>query len=411
MRRAFVMGSNGPADLSPLRFACDDATRITACLSTPQCGFEVVNPEPGADTSDVRHGIYSLADACTADDTLLCYFSGHGVLEKGSLFLLWDSTRRDRLLSTALAASDVMQALKHCKAHSKLLILDCCHAGAVVNMTGLKDGSETRIEDTEIQPENHLVLMASDRLEKAREIEELRGSFLTTHICTALSERINEADQDRDNRISIEDLEKWLSQQARRHNVRFPDRTVPVPYTFGQRRGEFFLARNPNPAAGPEPLPPPDPPVVNDNDQFVYDAFVSYHDAEPDRAWVRTILLPRLTEAGLRVCDHRDFRLGWPRVTEIARSVELSRYTLAVLTPRYPESSFTELADILAEHLGLETAAQRLITINRRQSVSEYIEPRLGLRARVALDMTDDNEFDDHLERLIAGLRQPVPDT
>jgi hypothetical protein len=59
----------------------------------------------------------------------------------------------------------------------------------------------------------------------------------------------------------------------------------------------------------------------------------------------------------------------------------------------------------------LETAAQRLITINRRQSVSEYIEPRLGLRARVALDMTDDNEFDDHLERLIAGLRQPVPDT
>ena len=36
------------------------------------------------------------------------------------------------------------------------------------------------------------------------------------------------------------------------------------------------------------------------------------------------------------------------------RAVESSTYTLAVLTPTYLESTFTELENVLAEHLGLE---------------------------------------------------------
>ncbi len=70
--------------------------------------------------------------------------------------------------------------------------------------------------------------------------------------------------------------------------------------------------------------------------EFAYDAFVSYRHQEPDGPWVRGVLVERLRAAGLRVClDVDDFRLGLPLVLEMARGVERSRSTLAVLSPAY----------------------------------------------------------------------------
>ncbi len=137
---------------------------------------------------------------------------------------------------------------------------------------------------------------------------------------------------------------------------------------------------------------------------FVYDAFVSYRHQEPDKSWVRRTLVPHLDAAGLRVClDHRDFRLGVPIVTEMARAVEQSRYTIAVLSPTYLVSTFTELENVLAEHLGLERAERRLLLIRR-----EPCEPPLRLRARLMLEMTDETEIEDGLSRLVTEMRQPA---
>ena len=84
MRRAFVIGSNGPADLGPLRFAHQDAERIKTCLSGGRCGFEVSVPEQGTEAFEVRRQLFSVAESCATSDTFVCYFSGHGVLEKGA---------------------------------------------------------------------------------------------------------------------------------------------------------------------------------------------------------------------------------------------------------------------------------------------------------------------------------------
>jgi hypothetical protein len=89
-------------------------------------------------------------------------------------------------------------------------------------------------------------------------------------------------------------------------------------------------------------------------------------------------------------------------VLEMARAVEESRYTLAVMSPAYLTSNFTELENVLAEHLGLEKSQRRLLAIMRQDC-----EPRLGMRARLWLDMTDDDEFETNLARLVYELRQP----
>lgn len=134
---------------------------------------------------------------------------------------------------------------------------------------------------------------------------------------------------------------------------------------------------------------------------YKYDLFLSYRQREPDLSWVRRRLLPALEAQGLRVCvDFRDFRLGAPLVTEMARGVEESRYTLAILSPAYVASHFTELENVLAEHLGLEQGQQRLLLVDR-----EPTDLRLGLRARLRLDMTSDEAFDSGVDRLAEALR------
>ncbi|HKP53390.1 MAG TPA: SUMF1/EgtB/PvdO family nonheme iron enzyme [Chloroflexia bacterium] len=241
MRRAFVLGSNGPKDFSPLQYAVQDAKNIRAALSEPICGFTVETADPTLDAFSIRQRLLSITEECSSEDTLVCYFSGHGFLEKGSLFLLLDNTRMDRLLGTTLPVSEVLQALRFCAAKDKLLILDCCHAGAVGNQIGLRSGAGTPVDEVLTKPDNFVALLASDRLESARELELLGGGFLTTNLCSALAQRFDEADKDHDDRISLNDLTKWLEERSETHNRQFPDAPVPRPYQFGQQTGGGFF--------------------------------------------------------------------------------------------------------------------------------------------------------------------------
>lgn len=124
------------------------------------------------------------------------------------------------------------------------------------------------------------------------------------------------------------------------------------------------------------------------DDRSPYDVFVSYRHVEPQCSWVRKTLVPALRASGIRIfIDYEDFYIGRPLVLEMARAIEQSRFTLAVLSPAYLDSTFTDLENVLAEHVGLETAANRLLLVMREPCV-----PRLGLRARLWLDLTDDAE-------------------
>src|SRR5512142_2450939 len=119
------------------------------------------------------------------------------------------------------------------------------------------------------------------------------------------------------------------------------------------------------------------------SNDFAFDVFVSYRHTEPDNSWVRRKLVPRLEAGGLHpFVDYKHFKLGAPLVLEMARGVESSRYTLAVLSPAYLESNFTELENVLAEHLGLENSERRLIAV-----MVQSCKPRLGMRARLWLNM------------------------
>src|SRR5262249_46906865 len=134
--------------------------------------------------------------------------------------------------------------------------------------------------------------------------------------------------------------------------------------------------------------------------EYVYDVFVSYRQQEPDKSWVRKTLVPALEAAKLKVCiDYRDFGLGKFVVKEMEQAVVQSRYTLAVLSPAYLKSNFTDFEHVLATQLGLEKTQRRLIALMR-----EACDPGLAQRARLWVDMTDDDEFETNLARLVREL-------
>jgi uncharacterized caspase-like protein len=79
--------------------------------------------------------ISRVAAQCQPGDDLLIYFSGHGELLTGKLFLLLDTTS-ESVFDTAINTRHVLDAIEFSPAANKLLILDCCHAGGAVGFKG-----------------------------------------------------------------------------------------------------------------------------------------------------------------------------------------------------------------------------------------------------------------------------------
>jgi formylglycine-generating enzyme required for sulfatase activity len=242
-RRAVVFGSNGPEYSGKLKYSASDADSFANVLSSARCGFEVQRLKSNVDSNELGIKIKKAAQDCKKPDSFVCYFSGHGDLVEGELWLLLDGTKRDSLLTTAISASDILKAMRFCPAQNRLLILDCCNAGAAAAGLQLKAGDEPALKEVlpEITSQNFLVLAASARLESAVELEESSASFLTSRLCKALSDPAHKTVDPVSRGVSIERLKDWLEQEADEFNRAKPGMKIPSPYLVGQLKGTFYL--------------------------------------------------------------------------------------------------------------------------------------------------------------------------
>jgi hypothetical protein len=240
---AFISGSNGSEEFGRLQFAVSDADSITEALSGMRCQFEVVRPKSDISPYQFRELFDKAAASCKTEDTFIFYFAGHGVLDSGELFLILDNTN-SQLQTTALPTDDILASMRRCRARNKLLILDCCHAGGAIRF---RNSGTVPVEELKLDSANHLILMASGRLERVRESEQLGGGFLSKKICAALGEKFHEADTDQDLCLTIDELMDFLEKETAWHNSVYPKEKVPVPYLFGEKKGNFFLTPEKSP--------------------------------------------------------------------------------------------------------------------------------------------------------------------
>ena len=125
-REAIVLGSNGPDWQSRLDYAVTDASEIARVLKT-RCGFEVTTLPDDIRPQDAMANIENIAGKANEADSLVVYFSGHGEILRGRLFLMLTNTTSD-ILGTALNSHHILDAMQLSRASHKLTILDCCHA-------------------------------------------------------------------------------------------------------------------------------------------------------------------------------------------------------------------------------------------------------------------------------------------
>ncbi len=401
-----VVGIAKYRNINPLPDAVlADARDVHSVLTEPTLGaYSPANVTLLLDGEATRAAILGALTnlATVADDhaTVFIFVSSHGGrIESGANageYLLpvdADYELDASLAATAISGAELTAALRAIKARKMVVIFDCCHAGGIGQPKAAGAPAFAPIPDsyyaTLAGGIGRVILASSRSDEYSYVLPGMPNSLFTHHMLTAL----RGAAPGPGGVIRIFDLFGYVQPKVTE------DQPSQHPIFKAEVEDNFPVALH----LGGKSPEPASPAAAREADALPYDVFLSYRGVEPDRSWVRKKLEPALGAAGLQTfIDHRDFRLGEPLVLEMERAVEQSRYTLAVLTPAYEESSFTEIENVMADHLGLETKERRLLAVMR-----EPTRPRLGLRTRLWLDMTDDDEFEVSLQRLVHELSLP----
>ena len=96
---------------------------------------------------------------------------------------------------------------------------------------------------------------------------------------------------------------------------------------------------------------------------ILYDVFVSYRHEGEDQRFARD-LVAALEADGYRVAiDERDFPANASFLQEMERAIRQSRFTVAVISPRYLESGNTEEEAIITKVLDMGDRKRRLIPL------------------------------------------------
>lgn len=224
---------------TPLR----DAEELADVLGDPAIGgFEVITliNEPRQTVGEAIGQFY--ADARPNDLTLL-YFSGHGLKDDGGrLYLAMKDTRLSNKRWTAVTADHVNESLAESSSKQKIVILDCCYAGA------FPAGTVTKADDTvhvieKLSGTGRFVLTASDATQFAFEGDRLSGgdapqSVFTRHLIEGL--RDGAADSDLDGDITVDELYEYVFQKVTE------ERPQQRPKKHSSVSGKTVVAQNVN---------------------------------------------------------------------------------------------------------------------------------------------------------------------
>ena len=132
--------------LPPLRYAAIDCQGLGEALSGatqafPQKEFlihhDLVPETPTLAT--IQASLRRLVREAKPKDTVLTYFSGHGIVDPAShqTVLCVADTQKQNALQTGLDLQAMLQTLGECDAHSQIVWLDACHSGNIT-LSGVK---------------------------------------------------------------------------------------------------------------------------------------------------------------------------------------------------------------------------------------------------------------------------------
>ncbi|MBZ3903359.1 caspase, EACC1-associated type [Streptomyces griseiscabiei] len=220
-------------DLPPVRA---DLHYMRAVLQNTEIGMyndcEMV-PEPTR--AEMLHAVESFLNARRPSETALLYFSGHGEFceDDNQLYFLTRDTDPDDLPGTAVPAEFLERMLQSCRAASKLVLLDCCSSGSVVQGWTAKGSGEEPVRpapSTLLRPTGVYFITASDALQSASAMAPPGSSLGTSRFTGEIVEGLRNGRIKGGGWITPDDLFDYLTAQMTRAGV--PEEQRPTKSTF-----------------------------------------------------------------------------------------------------------------------------------------------------------------------------------
>ena len=142
----------------------------------------------------VQQSIEHIVTSAGSEDTILFYFSGHGLLETNTqqVILCLADTDPERLPTTGLPLNDLLQQLSSCAARQQLVWLDACHSGGMTlrgTANSIADPSSQLVEVLRHQAaesKGFYALLSCDRAQQSWEFPELGHGVFTYYLMRGL---------------------------------------------------------------------------------------------------------------------------------------------------------------------------------------------------------------------------------
>lgn len=213
-RRALLIGveefSEDP-DIPRLKAPRRDVAAMRRLLGSSEVGeFELEPPCINEPEFVLSRRIQDFFDRGRRDDVLLLYFAGHGMLDDyGKLHLAASDTERERLASTSIPASYLLERIHSSQSRHIFVLLDCCYAARLAeHFRGPDD--DIRLDDQFDGPSAGIsILSASSKLQPARESPE--QSVFAQAVIAGLED--GSADLNGDGLVHIGELYQFLRQR------------------------------------------------------------------------------------------------------------------------------------------------------------------------------------------------------
>lgn len=188
----------------------NDARDIGALLkSGDHCGYPESNVELLLDehaTADrFRLGLQRLARDARPGDTVVVFFSGHGVrVVDGAdeAYLLPSDCDLNDLPATALSASELTRRLAAIRSSRLVVLFDACHAAGAAHVKGagagppFKSGLGDKTYEVLGRGVGRVVMASSRADEKSRVLPGKKNSLFTTYLLEALAGAASSRDED-----------------------------------------------------------------------------------------------------------------------------------------------------------------------------------------------------------------------
>ncbi len=404
---ALVVGIANYQHIRPLPTAVlKDAQDIHDLLTDiAYCGYQSDNValilDGQATQSAIRQALADLARRSDAQSSILIYISSHGeYIESGSLageYLLpvdVKYTSDQSLVDGAISGKEFTQALHAIRARKIVVIFDCCHAGGIgqpkdAGAQEMKTGLPEGYYETLKQGTGRVILASSRATELSWILPGAQNSLFTQHLLAGLKGGITSDD----GLIRIFDLFEYVQPRVT------ADKSIQHPIFKAEIEENFAVALY---CGGKKGV------VPKDQDGFRYDAYISYVNREPDAEWVWKTLVPKLEAARLRVAVSGDVEApGVDRVVNIERGIRQSKRTVVVLSDTYLAGNFTDFENVLAQTMGIQEGAYRLLPVKIAPVDESKYPTRLSMLT--TLDFNRPNHGEREFDRLVQALQGPLP--